>query len=581
MKRLLSVVGLALLIVAGPSLLSAQDGELTREYSIWIGSHYTTFSDYTKKVGEYNIGLDEYMPEFSVNYLGVGTDNLFRLDGHFYDKYNIDGIVDVTIADRFSFGVQYSSLVHRLGQDKLEYMSAREYFEDTDTYGGKILTHELLDPDADYDLHRQEILSELSVLLSRKNNIRMTAAHRTIMTDGHAQSLSNTHCFSCHATSRSVEVQNRTHALQAGIQADLTEELTVGYQFDYRSFDPQSPAAEAYFDQAKHPVNGGSGAEFSSRQVYDDTSVVINQVPKNEKIGNKIRVKGKLGDKTRFATSVGYNRVENKYTEIYSGAWTGAANISTVLSPTTRLVIKATGVRIKGTDDYFIDLPTYRDGRPGPAGSRPSFDYTRLSSLDRADGRGSAELTHKLNPRMTLSVLAGYERIKRYNYPDEDYVTSRLIGQGKLRYRKSTNFSGWMKYRFEKTSDPFVSGKGLFEARGYEELSRDLRNSPAPFTFYYEREALRYQAITTAPTDEHEIELRGVFNPNPKVNVNLGLKFNYSKNGDLDSLDVKQTTMVPSLGINLMPNAQWVLSAGYTMHYDKSRGPITVALFDG
>ncbi len=581
MKRMLSHIALALLIVVGPAALYSQDGELTHKTSLWIGSHYTDFSDYTKKVGEYNVGLDEFMPEFKVNYLGIGTDNLFRLDGHFFDKYNIDGVVDVTIADRFSLGVQYRSLVHRLGQDQLAYMETREYFESSDTYGGKILTHQLLDPGVDYDQHRQEILSELSVLLSKKNNIRMTAAHRTIMTDGHAQNIANGHCFSCHVVSRTAEVQNRTHELQAGLQADVTPDLTVGYQFDYRSFDPQAPDVLASYEVAKHPVNGGSGPEFASRQVFDDTSVVVNRLPKNEKIGNKVRVKGKLSDKTRFATSLGYNRVENAYTDIYSGAWSGSASISTVLSPRTRLVVKATGVRIKGTDDYFIDLPTYRDGRPGPVASRPSFDYTRLSSLDRSDGRGSAELTHRLNPRVTLAVLAGYERINRYNYPDEDYTTSRLIGQGKLRYRQGLRFSGWAAYRFEKTSDPFVSSRGLFEARGREILGRDLRNSPAPFTFYYEREALRYQPITTAPTDEHELELHGTFNPNPKVSLTAGLRFNYNKNGDLDTLDVKQTTMVPTIGLNLTPNARWVLAAGYSMHYNKARGPITVALFDG
>lgn len=581
MKSMLCHFALVLLIAAGTVTALAQDGELTEKTSVWIGSHYSGFTDYTRRVGEYNVGLDEFMPELRVNYLGVGADNLFRLDGHFYDRYNIDGVVDVTIADQFSLGVQYRSLVHRLGQDRLEYMSAREYFESSGSYGGKILTHELLDPDAEYNLHRQEILSELRVLLSRRNNIRITAAHRTIMTDGNAQNISSGHCFSCHVVSRSAEVQNRTHELQAGIQADVQPNLTVGYQFDYRHFDPQGEDVLATYEVAKHPVNGGSGPEFASRQVFDDTAVVVNRTPKTEKIGNRLRVKGKLGDKTRFATSLGYTRVENKYTDIYSGAWSGTASLSSVLSPRTRLVVKATGVRIKGTDDYLVDLLTYRDGRPGPATSRPSFDYTRLSSLDRSDGRGTAELTHRLNPRVTLALLAGYERINRYNYPESDYVTSRLIGQGKIRYRQGLRFSGWASYRFEKTSDPFVSSRGLFEARGYEALSRDLRNTPAPFTFYYEREALRYQPITTTPTDEHEIQLRGTLTPNPRVNLNLGFRFNYNKNGDLDSLDVKQTTMVPTLGLNLTPNAQWVIAAGYTMHYNRSRGPITVALFDG
>jgi hypothetical protein len=49
-----------------------------------------------------------------------------------------------------------------------------------------------------------------------------------------------------------------------------------------------------------------------------------------------------------------------------------------------------------------------------------------------------------------------------------------------------------------------LPSRGPFEARRREILGRDLCNSPAPFTFFYEREALRYQPITTALTDEHE-----------------------------------------------------------------------------
>ncbi|MBU0983532.1 MAG: TonB-dependent receptor, partial [candidate division Zixibacteria bacterium] len=395
--------------------------------------------------------------------------------------------------------------------------------------------------------------------------------------DGSTQGKSNDHCFSCHVTSQTVKFQDRTHAFEVGIQADVAENHTVGYEFGYRVFQPQGMAPSAYYDEAKHPGNGGSQAEFGSRQNFDEVTMVFDQAPETEKINNKVRAKGKLGQSTKYKGSVGYSVAKNKNTQLETQAWSGAAALSTVLSPSTRLVVRASGLR-QTADDPFIDLPIFRAGRPGP---QVDFDYTRYSTLDRFDLKGTAELIHRLNKSMTLSALIGFENLKRDDYPDEDYASKTFIGQAKLRYRKGSKFSGWAKYRFEKTSDPFVSARGLFEARGREVMVVDTSWTLPFHAFYHQREALRYQPITTAPTDYHEIEGKATFRPSPTVGVDMGLKVVMDKNGDLDSLDVKHSKFTPSVGLNLTPNPQWAVSAGYQMMLAKSRGPVTIALFDG
>lgn len=579
MRHSIMIIAFALFVLgAAHSPVVAQAG-LTETWTVWVGGHATSFSDNPKKVGEYNLGEEDVRPEFTINYLGVGTDNIFRLDGQYYDDKNITGRVSAKVGDRFNLSAQYRSLIHQEGQDLLTNLESREWLGTVP--GGKIITHEIADPNADYNTHRQEVLSRMSVLLSEKHNVRLMAAHRMIREHGTEQGLSNSHCFSCHVVSETVAVENTTHSVEAGLQADLKPDLTIGYEFGYRSFQSQAPDAVAYYDPAVHPANGGSGAEFGSRQIFDDTSLVYSTLPRIEKINNKVRLKAKLGASTRLATALGYNYTKNQNTQLQSDAWYGSAQLARILSARSRLLVKVTGLRQR-TDDPFIDLPTFRAGRPGP---QTDFDYTRYSSLDRADGRGSVELIHRLNPTMVFSGLVGYERVNRYDYPELNNGTDSktLIGQAKLRYRKGMKFSGWAKYRFEKTSDPFVSGRGLFEARGREALSRVLPEGTTVFAFrfYWEREALRYQNITTAPTQSHEFALHGDLKSSAQLSWSGDLKITYDKNTDLDSLDVKQTSIQPSIALNLTPNPQVAVSAGYTLQASTSRGPITVALFDG
>ncbi len=576
MRLRTKALSVGLFLLAAPALF-AQDST-TEQYTVWLGGHYTDFTDYRKKVGEYILDEENVWPEFTINYLSKSKDGTFVLDGHFYDDKNIRGKVSTVVGERLNGTFEYRSLIHQLGQDNLANMETREWLGTAP--GGKILTHELFDKGADYNIHRQEILSNLAVLLSRRNNVRLMFAHRTILENGTEQALANSHCFSCHVTSKTAKVDQQTHEVQAGVQADV-KEVTVGYQFDYRHFESQAPEPYNHYDRAVNPGNGTSGPEFASRLVFSDTSLPSSTTPTIEKMAHKVRAKADIG-KSRLAGSITYHRTENQNVDLVADGWTGAVNYAVLLSPRTRLRAKVAGMRL-WNDDVAIDLPIFRAGRPGTPTEyyRSNFDYIRLSTLDRRNIEGYAELSHRLASRLTLSVLAGYDQVKRYHYPTDKELrtTNQYAGQFKLRYRQGLRFSGWLKYRYEKTDDPFTSGRGLFEAPGYGTLFPAVINPT--FIFYYQREGLRYQNITTLPTDEHRFELRTSFNPKPEYTLNIGVRGSYDKNTELDSLDVNHFAIQPNLNITYVPGAKVSFSAGYTYSYKKSRGPVAVALFDG
>lgn len=571
MKKL-SIFGLAglLLIVTGGTAAFGQESEPEEKYSIWVGSHYTGYSDYAKKVGEFNFGDDEKLfPEFKIDYLSRGKGHIFALDGHYFDEKNIDGDVSVRIGDEVSGNFRYRSFVRQEGQDLLANLETRE------AGGGKILTHEILDPGADYNTHRKEMQSNVNILLSSRHNLKLMAAHRMVLQTGTEQKISSNHCFSCHITSDEARVDKIAHHFVAGLQGDVGES-TIGYQFGYRLFNSEAPDPYAYYDEAKHPVTGESGAEFSSRMVYDDTTISYGIYPKTEKFSHKLRFNSKVGGGD-LATSVSYSTTTDKKTDLSSTAWVGSAMYAVPVSTRSRIIAKLIATKFD-TDDYYIDLPLFREGRTG---TQTDFDINRKSSLTRIDLRGSLELISQLSQRITASLLLGYNRIDRDDYPieEEGLASNKLIGQFKIRYRKGLRYSTYVKYRFEKTSDPFLSGRGLFEARG-----RDILD-PIPesfrFVFYFQREDLRYQDITTVPTQTHIFEWNSNWRPDKKFNVMVGLKGRYDKNGDLDSLDVNHLRLQPHMTMNLTPAPKWSVSAGGSYAYFKSRGPVTVALFDG
>lgn len=570
MKKTMLLILAGLILLAARMTTQAETNE--NSYSVWVGTHYTDFSDYRRKVGEYTLGKNEGRPEFRFDQFSRSGSSTFELSSHYFDPRNIFGRV-ATTSERLKGVFQYRSLTKQYGQDLLSNLETREW--QSTRPGGKILTHELTDSGADYNVHRQEILSRISLLMSEKSNLRLIAAHRMILQEGHKQLTSTNHCASCHVVSQTAQVDRTTHELEAGLQKEFGTS-TVGYQFGLRTFNSHAPANNMEYDAAKHPVSGASGPEFSSRLVFDDTSAAVGTEPNTRKLSHKVRAKGKMAGGQASGTFA-ISRSENRNTDLNSDIVSGALSYTRVLSPRSRLVARLSGLR-QTVDDVFIDLPLYRDGRTGP---QVDFDYTRYSTLDRTEGKASLEFSSRLNAKTSVSFLAGYQRTDRDNYPEKDagLTTSTFTGQAKVRHRANNKISGSLSYRFEKTSNPFTSGRGLFEARGREVLEPLAPNFT--FIFYFQREDLRYQTITTLPTDDHQIQFSASVIPSAKASLQFGLQGRYDKNGDLDSLDVKHLSFQPTFGLTVTPNDKWSLNAGVSYAYAESRLPVTMPLFDG
>lgn len=563
------------LILAVPGAYAGQEDRTVLNYSLWAGAHYTGFEDYSKKVGEYNRGEDEAYPELIFNLISRNKDGYLALDGHFYDENNIFANLSYKKGNRVSFSADYVSLIHQDGQDMLAYLEAREWLGTSP--GGKMITHELQDVGADYNTDRHQIRSSLDVLLSKKNNIRLSVDHRSIIERGTEQKLSISHCFSCHVVSREADLKQATHQVKAGLEGDVGD-FTVGYFFGYRKFESTGSELLANYDPAVHPINGGSGVEFTTRLIYDGEELPYGLYPETEKMSHTGRLSGRLG-RGKLAGSLGYTSTENKTTTLETESWNGTLNYATPLNKKLRLVGKVTALRLMA-DNVFIDLPTWRLTRPD---NHPvNFDYTRYSSVARIQGTGTLELIAQLDPKTSLSFLGGYQRSERVDYPtpEDPYTTNKYIGQFKVRHRANDKFSGSFKYRYEKTTDPLRSERGLLEAMGRYDLDI-ITVGTNNWAFYYQREDLRYLNVTSLPTDKHVVDVSGTVKPRKDLSMTLGVKGSYDQNNDFELIDVNHFAVQPNVNLTMLPSDGVILSAGYNFNYAKSTGPVAIPMFDG
>ena len=573
MKQLCKIALLALaLLVVSTSVFAQEADSALVDYKLWLGAHYTGWDGYRARVGMYEYNEQGTFPELKFDLNARKKDASVTISAYHYDRKNIFGHLNVQKSDRITFDVDYISMIRNYGQDQLANLETREWLGDHP--GGKMVTHALLDEGVDYAMDRKQVVTRLKVLLSKKGNVTLNVAHRSIFEDGNDQALAISHCFSCHVESQELGLEQETHSVRAGIAGTISK-IDLEYVFDYREFKSNVPDPEAHYDPAIHPVNGGSGAEFQTRVIYENAILDFGALPETEKYAHYGKIRGKVW-KGRLNGSLGYIQTENKRTTLKADAISGNLAYAVPVSKKNRLVLRLFGLS-RQVDNVFIDLPTWREGRPD--NNPVNFDWMRYSSLSRVEGKGDLEWITRLTQRTTLSLLGGYKEVSRVDYPTPEttYNTKQFALQGRVRYRDGMKLNGMVKYRYENTQDPLRTARGLLEASGRETLEF---TSPR-WAFYYQREALRFLNVTSLPTDYHELQLKGGIKATDCLVVNAALRTVYDKNSDLDTLDVHHYLIQPNVNLVMTPCDKVTLNAGYTYDYSKSRGPIAIPLFDG
>jgi len=556
---LLMIVGL--LIPSSPTF--CQDEPSFSSWSLWLGGHYTGFDDYYKKVGEFDRGKEGALPEVFLDYSSYQGKKSLWFSGHYYDSKRMSLELSGRSKEVLSGKVSYSSFYRQREKDLLSNLMVREATNQSASPpgGGKMVTFEDLTPHADFGYTRHQIKSDFEVKVPGKAKLKLIAAQRSILEKGEDQKIVSMHCSSCHMVSKSVDVDRRTHSMSVGFEVNPGDVL-LSYMVSFRSFESEAPLPVAFYDTAEHPVNG---TDLPDRVIFSGEEVPFARLSQNQRLAHTVKVSTQMG-KSKILGSFTNSQAKNisEGLEVKSNGGT----LKYVVNPSlkTKFIARASFNRIEN-DTVGVDNPAWRGGDP------EQFDFIRYSNLTRTDAKGSAEFIYQPQRKYQLSFSAGYQQTKRDDYPEPgaDEKTNKLKFSIGGKYRPTYKFTGRLKFFMESIKDPAPYNL-IFEEAG--------KSYPSPF-YYYQREELRYGQVTNQPTMVNGVELNLNLRPSAKTSLSASLRASLRTNGDLDTLDLEQTQLQPTLSLIFTPDPKWNLLGNLSYVYNKSNGLAAVAMMDG
>lgn len=581
-RKIVPLLGLILLICGTQGIAQ----EATTQYSYWFGSHYSGFGDYIPKVAEYDRGVDGIMPEFNLNFLHSNGQNNIYYRGFYYDPKRMNFLLKGNLGNQFNGSIEYKSFYRQKQLDLMEYAEFREASNSEGTApGGKILTHDIQNPNEDLGYKRQELKTNVELQISK--NVKLVGNHRSIMEDGKTQHIQISHCATCHLTSRPLDFKQNSHTFSGGLEVDLGKALLT-YEASYRAFKSDVEPYSAVYDIARHPVNGGAGSEFASRLNFSGQSEIFSQSPETEKLSHQFKLKTDVGKGRLLAQFVNMN-AENKANPNdgnvvvtgdlnYSGNYANL-KFSYPIMPKSKLITTGYYGRFKN-DPVDVNLPSWR---PQAGDAAVDLDWTRYSLLTRTELRGNAEFLYQPTSKYRLSLLAGFSSRERDDYPyfGANDKTNKLSLQAAVRYRPTSKITGNFRYRLESIDNPFAPYNHMFEHYAQSGTYQLLPKPGTPAVYYYQRDDVRYGDITNQATLVHNAKFKIALKPNAKMSLNAGLNLRLGSNSDEPELDMQQKMLQPNLTINFYPNDKFSLFGNYSLTMQEQNFLAAVTMMDG
>ncbi|HHM23700.1 MAG TPA: hypothetical protein ENJ23_01510 [Bacteroidetes bacterium] len=570
------ISALILLVLAlsfGPP--AQAQGPAQTDWSVWVGSHYTGLDQYIYKVAEFDRGVTGVTPEVRFQFSRNQGKNAFMLNGFYYDPKRLGLQFQGNSGTDTKWNVSLQSFYRQSQKDLMENLVVREAGNAEGTKpGGKMVTHSDLNP-GEYPGYRKMIFeANFETRIPGHKNVRIFAGERSILEKGEEQVLQVNHCSTCHINSHMIKLDRKTHALTGGVEVSFGKSI-LSYTANYRQFKSDAGGFAAMYDTARHPVKGIAGAEFASREIFSGTVMPIAQYPETQKLAHTLKFKTSVGKARLLAQAAAVN-TKNKIGNLNINDKQASVRVIYPVFRKAKMVANAAYKRIEN-DPVFIDLPPWREGRPGGG---QNFDYWRYSNLTRTVAEANAELIYQPTARYRLGLLAGYNSTVRDDYPDKggNFTTKTVRLRGSLYYRPSSTWNAMLRYELKSIDNPFSPVNYTFEKPGSSVLAPLPDN---PFVYYFQRDELRYGNITNLPTMVNAFSAKLNLRPNQKVRLSAAFKARIGTNSDNKELSYKQTSYQPSFSISLYPNDKFTLFGTYSMVLQSRNGLAAVTMMDG
>ena len=531
--------------------------------------------------------VGEYLPLESVAQVGTefwGERNGFRYDVNAYyggtsrdQKYR----ADFDIKRLVKAHVSYQKFGHRLDHDPLT-----TYMDASSGLGGTFVTTSTnTDPTAQYSMGVGEFTSGIEVTTPTKIPVKFFVNHNRMTRDGAHQTMTISHCSSCHVYwyTRKMDELTKETILGAMVQASHGR---VEYSYEDSSFSDSAPGLLHQYNNAIHPANLTD--IFLNRVQYDDAAglLPIATVPGIDKSVHKLRGSFDLpGDGSVWAQySQSTQRNTSANLEVDFKGFSSRIFVPIKKRFSFKADVKRYDIK---ADDIFIDMielvtPAGLTAGKTYAESYPTFgdpDYIRHSELSRTPTEFTMELG--MQPAKKTFLRAGFKwnQVERDHFDVEKTTTNTYYLTGRSQLGKKANAR--FRFQYDDITDPFTYKNAAIPQVLQPFPSPGTPASPLTGLQYFSMYRSRQGDLTAFPNAA--LRLDGSVTVTPSPNVAMTFHYNYrdAKNDQLNFSEWGRTMHTPGAELFISPGEKWTLSAGYVYQKERLETLFTTLAFAG
>jgi hypothetical protein len=554
----------------------------------------------TIRAAEYD--LIEPNPIFGLRY----ANSPYRSSRVVLDLYRLNttrqsGVVSWDANRVFRADASLYAMIHRLDHDPLTNMQGVSDI--------KVVRRTDFDPGTDYQIRYQTARADMILKPPSAGWLTVRVGAEQRKRDGMKQAIAQSHCTSCHVTSRGRDVEESTRDLTASLHGRFGR-WDVDYRILDRQFRERGETPTAPYEKAYHPGQlGGTPpalqTPFNDRIWFQDTELPAYAIPDVEKTSHTFRVRGGFREADSLTLAAVVSKDENTTTTIerdftgYRGKYNLRLGKVADLHLWGRLdeyesdpvavdLLALNGLTSAPTSSYPGPVPgtyTYQDWVRLKDG-RTDFDwenYVRASAYERTDTRLGADAVWR--PIRGGSLRGGYEyrSIDRDNVPLADGTGKTTLHTLKASWNHRIQRSlRWDTSLLVRTADnAYVSVDGGCQA--YDPNRVGVAASPkAPGSVqYYELHERRYADLTNVPSLLWSVRSSATWAPKGIWALNGTVRYRDAENDDLDYSTWAEDSL--GLGVNFWilasPKVQFMI--GYDLAREDTTAHLCVPLMDG
>lgn len=450
---------------------------------------------------------------------------------------------------------------------------------------GKFVWNTDLDPTAAYKTSYTTWGGRAEVQLPSLSAATLGVSYAEQRRKGHVQLMALSHCDSCHVTSQSRAVDEKTR--------DAAVDLLVAFRggsarvgYNHRELKNEEPYALYTYDRAMHPV--ARTPIFDNRLQYDATEGVqrIDERPDTRK--NTGSVDFSLDGLAGFAvTGIGVvSKTENRFAGLEASYAGGALALARNWESGLRVRFR-TRYYTMDNDDVFVDV-IERKSVAGPQAGKTyreiykyDPDFLRTSALGRDVYESNLEAAYRLGKAAgTLKAVWSFQSLSRDNVeatPGEETTVTNVVGLS-WRAQVAKGFRLFADARHGAVSHPLLALDGTcsqlqFPTSGTSGLDPKLAQ-------YWQSHAARVGDGTAYPESWNELKAGATWTTGA-----LGLTANYRYyTGDNDAgdfTDWSKTNHSATVTLWSMPSPTWDWYVAWAFQKSELGGHTCVSLFDG